>query len=462
MDVQIRDAVHNFVRLREKETELIGTHALQRLRGIRQLAMAALVYPGAVHTRFDHTLGVSHVAGQMADALHLDVDTIQLIRYAALLHDIGHGPFSHVSEHALERYADRTTIPPEQKKEKIHELVTAAMINTDDEIQEILGKRYCDNIIRLLGVGFGEPVARSVVSGPLDADKQDYLLRDSYFCGVEYGVFDMHQLHRSLTAHGAEHDRYLMLKPDGIHAAEQYVLAKYYLTTNVYRHKVRLITDQMIVRAICLGVEIDNIEEIGKLYRFDNSEEFVHNYSEWDDNRFLSEFGGSHKLEGTKCQTLLSRLLQRRLFKRVFQGRPKEFSPEAREFLLKIHLREHQEARRSVEAAIASLASGVAGIEVDADFVILHAFDIKSVKEMSRNDEASILVAQKPEPTPFEEESRLFSSIDEGFKEEFVEVYAPVEWKTRTDREHLCDSLREPIRNAIEQHCRAGSGEPKP
>src|SRR5205809_90122 len=135
---RVRDPVHNFITLEEEEVKLLRTRALQRLRGIKQLALASLVYPGAVHTRFDHTLGD------------------------------------------------------------------------------------------------GQPALRSIVSGPLDADKQDYLLRDSLFCGVQYGVFDIYQLHRSLTVYGPKDEKELMIEPDGLHAVEQFVLAKYYLTTNVY------------------------------------------------------------------------------------------------------------------------------------------------------------------------------------------------------------------------------------
>src|SRR5580700_10906446 len=127
MDERVRDPVHNFISLREKQVKLVGTRPLQRLRGIRQLAMASLVYPGAVHSRFDHTLGVMHVAGQMARSLRLEEDDTAAVRLAALLHDIGHGPFSHVSEYALERYADRSKLRADQKKDKIHELVTGLM-----------------------------------------------------------------------------------------------------------------------------------------------------------------------------------------------------------------------------------------------------------------------------------------------------------------------------------------------
>jgi HD superfamily phosphohydrolase len=260
--ISIRDPIHNFIELTEEEVKLIATPLLQRLRGIRQLALASLVYPGAVHTRFDHTLGVCCVAGLMAKRLGLGPHEQRLVRLAALLHDVGHGPFSHVSENVLERYANRGALPAEQKKEKIHELVTAHLIRNDPEVIHLLGKHICEQIAKLLSTGHGQPVLRAIVSGPLDADKQDYLLRDSYFCGVSYGVFDLHQLHRSLTLIGAEEEKDLGIDPDGVRALEQFVLAKYYLTTNVYRHRVRLITDQMILRAIILGIDQDRIDEL--------------------------------------------------------------------------------------------------------------------------------------------------------------------------------------------------------
>ncbi|MFA6472995.1 MAG: HD domain-containing protein, partial [Candidatus Latescibacterota bacterium] len=95
---QIRDPIHDFISLDSKEADIVNTPIFQRLRGIRQLAFAYLVYPGALHTRFEHSLGVCHVAGSIADNLNLDKEEKRIIRLAALLHDIGHGPFSHVSE----------------------------------------------------------------------------------------------------------------------------------------------------------------------------------------------------------------------------------------------------------------------------------------------------------------------------------------------------------------------------
>lgn len=447
MSVQIRDPIHGFLEFSGKEVDLINTRLLQRLRGVRQLAMASLVYPGAVHTRFDHTLGVVHIAGKMADALGLD--DVSLLRFSAILHDIGHGPFSHVSENILERYAVRSKISGAQKTEKIHELVTALLINTDREMAEILAKRDREKIVDILNGAGSEPVITSIVSGPLDADKQDYLLRDSYFCGVEYGVFDLAQLHRSFTAQGDDNGRYLMLKDDGIHAAEQYMLAKYYLTTNVYRHKVRLITDQMIIRAIVLGIDVDKIKKLKALYSFDNSADFVDNYKEWDDASFMAEFGPLGDYRDTKCREILTRLTERQLFKRVFRGKQADFSDRARDKLNKLGQADYLDKRCEIERIIAEELGSLFGAEVDANYVILHVFNIKSVREMSRNDDSEILISKRPEPVPFEQESILFKSINEGMREEFVEVYAPVSWSNRTHRNQMIDRAREPVVEAI-------------
>lgn len=455
MSFQIRDPVHNFIELREKERELVNTFAFQRLRGIRQLAMAYLVYPGALHTRFEHSLGVKHVAGLMAENLELGDDDKETIRYAALLHDIGHGPFSHVSEDILERYADRSSLRPDQKKEKIHEIITIGIIQNDSQINAILGQITCDKIASLLSEWRGEPVLRSLVSGPLDADKQDYLLRDSLFCGVKYGIFDLHQLHRSLKAYGLENNRDLMIKEDGIHALEQFVLAKYYLTTNVYQHKVRLITDQMIIRAIVLGIEKDNNDRIRKLYSFNNTTDYIKEYLMWDDVRFLQIFGLEDN--GGKCQMLLKRLVLRNLLKRIFTAKPTDFVPEIRELLMKLTEIESKYIRSRIESEIAAQVAKVIKTDIDADFVIFNAFNIDSVKEMSKNNESSILVAKYPVPVPFENTSNLFASINEAFKEAFVDIYAPVNWQ-RSEREKICERLKEPIKNIIEQVCRENVG----
>jgi HD superfamily phosphohydrolase len=410
--------------------------------------MANLVYPGAVHTRFDHTLGVMHVAGLMARQLKIEESKVRLLRLAALLHDVGHGPFSHVSEAALSRHAAENAIPQGCRRDKIHELVTARIIQGDPTITRLIGEDICDQIVKLLSGGYSEPVLKSIVSGPLDADKQDYLLRDSRFCGVQYGVFDIHQLHRSLILNGPMHERQLMVTDEGVHAVEQYVMAKYYMTTNVYRHRVRLITDQMIVRAIKLGVEKDEISDLQKLFRFNDNEDFVANYLLWDDARFMVEFC----LDAPKkaCGKMLESLRTRRLHKRVFSAKVRDFAEDARDRVAKLSTPEFDELRGSVERDVAKiLKKNKKAIGASSDTLIVHCFTIKSVRETSRNDEAGIMVAKSPAPIPFDQESMLFSSIDEKMDEAYCEVYAPVEWESPTERKKVVEAVRQDVFDCI-------------
>jgi putative nucleotidyltransferase with HDIG domain len=454
-EIRFRDPVHNFIRFGLEEVRLINLDVLQRLRGIQQLAMASLVYPGALHTRFDHTLGVAHVAGEMADALGLDAEERTFVRQAALLHDIGHGPFSHVSEYALDRFADRSALPPDLKKEKIHEVITGHLIRNHPTIVQRLGQETCNRVAQLLSEGVGDPVLRTIVSGPLDSDKQDYLLRDSLFAGVNYGVYDIHQLQRSLVCEKLADVKELMIRTDGVHAVEQFIMAKYYLTTMVYRHKIRQVTDQMIIRAIILGIESDGIKDLEKLYRFEQKPKFYENYLKWNDAKFLDRFGENGK-KSAKCTALIQRLLSRSLLKRVFYAPVKEFDADAKERLMSIEETENHLVRQQIETEIAKALAAEFNTTVEGDFTILHTYQIKSVRESSRNDEASILVAKPGRmPGKFEDESVLFSSINERFSDEYVEVYAPVSWSDPAERARHLNAVTPIIKEIISTRARS-------
>lgn len=135
---EIRDPIYGFIIPSETELKIINTSLFQRLRRIRQLAMAYLVYPGANHTRFDHSLGVYHLACLMTEKLlpQREYDEKRrIIRLSALLHDIGHGPFSHISEDILDKYSGVTN---DSSKEKTHEKITAKIIQTDKELEQLL------------------------------------------------------------------------------------------------------------------------------------------------------------------------------------------------------------------------------------------------------------------------------------------------------------------------------------
>jgi HD superfamily phosphohydrolase len=384
----------------------------------------------------------------MARELGLGADDTELVRLAALLHDLGHGPFSHVSEKSLSRFADASKLPPGQKVEKIHELITAHLIRRDRDVLRILGADTCERVTRLLAEGYGHPAMKAIVSGPLDADKQDYLLRDSRYCGVTYGVYDIHQLHRALKLGGDTDERDLRIAPREEAAVEQFVLAKYYMTTNVYRHRVRLITDQMLTRAIALGIEVDNIEELGKLYRFDNTEVFVDHYIQWDDARFLREFRDP-RFANTNCGKLVQRLAERRLLKVVFRDQLKQFTPGAREALL--NLADDLNTRKRLEEALAEAINGVVPDHVNPHFVIVNPVNIKLDPTIARNDEASILVDYPSGPRQFETVSALFVALIQGFSEKFIEVYAPVHWSNPTEKKQLMGKLDTAIRKAVEE-----------
>lgn len=456
----IRDPVFGFISIDGTESNIISSPIFQRLRRIRQLAFANLVYPGALHTRFEHSLGVCHIVSLLSTKLCLKDNEKRLIRLAALLHDIGHGPFSHVSEEALEIYTDRGKRPGNlNKTDKIHEKITAQIIKTDSDWNRSIARTDRDIIIKILGPGYGDPLLHSIVSGPIDADKQDYLLRDSHFCGVKYGVFDMDQLHREFrSVDDPVEGKHLMISQDGINALEQFVLAKYYITNQVYRHRVRLITDQMLIRAITLGIDVDQIEQLNQIYAYDDTPDFLKEYLAWDDSKFLVTFTDD-KFEGKYCHNLLNRLNERRLLKEIYRKPIKDLPEKCRDPLLNISRPKNRKQRAELEEKLwktickTTQDKSTCKITCDPDdprLLIIHSYTIKFVRTQSRNDEASIPVDRTPkEPSTFEEESPLFNSINEELSQAFVDIYAPLSYDTTVDKRKLRKALDELISENI-------------
>ena len=246
-----RDPVHGLISIdedRELLLDLIDTPEFQRLRRIRQLGVSSLTYPGAEHTRFAHSLGVLHVATRIMRVLeqrHGEDKRVEsdlsgkrrFVKAAALLHDIGHGPFSHMIERAF-------------SASKQHEERSRRMI--DDKASEILGvlrnhvnESEIQEIKNLLAF-HEQPFLHDIVSSSLDADRMDYLLRDSHFTGVEYGNFDLEWVINSfclgLESHpeGANNKRRWRLCLDekrGLHASEQLIMARAHMTMQVYGHR---------------------------------------------------------------------------------------------------------------------------------------------------------------------------------------------------------------------------------
>lgn len=439
---EIRDPVHGFINRSEEEQNIIDIPIFQRLRRIKQLAMAHLVYPGANHTRFEHSLGVMHIAGLMCDVLGIGEEDKTIIRFAALLHDIGHGPFSHVSENILEQFVGK-----DQTKnadlEEIHELITADIIINNRQIIKILGESRIERIVNILK-GRGDPLLTSIISGPIDADKQDYLLRDSYFCGVKYGIFDIERLHNTLKAYNDKGFKYLSISgPDGIHSLEQYILAKYYMTTQVYKHKIRLVTDAMIIRALELGILEDKLTFLADIYQYNNSSKYVNNYCEWDDNRIIHEIL-KHKSKYAK--EIFRRLIDRRLFKNIFKSQINRLPRSIRTTLSNISKPGMSQKRINFEQNIGE------AIKIDSRYVIVHSYTIKSVRPKAKDSEGSILVDSEGQKNTFENESTLFKSINAAMQDQYIEVYAPVIYRDDKDKKVKRQEYQEHIKDIIIDH----------
>lgn len=435
---EIRDPIHGFISRTQTEEAIIDTAVFQRLRRIKQLALASLVYPGAVHTRFDHSIGVMHLTHRLIDRLlrNYDPEDRQLVCYAALLHDLGHGPFSHVSENVLEKFYDKKLLGSHPKA-KLHEVLTCKAIKSDPQLGRLLSAEQLERIEGLLSGTWGDPLYKAMLSGPLDADKQDYLLRDSYFCGVKYGIYDIERLLGTLEIINGAGDGSLAISVDGIHTLEQFVLAKYYMTTQVYMHKIRLVTDAMITRALELAVTGDEIEYVKRLYRFDGTEEHLQFWLDSDDQQLTQAILQSKYGYGKE---IFCRLLKRRLHKRVFQTKLLTFEPELREQLSQ----NSQDYKQVIEQKVGSL------LDVDPCLVIANKFKIKSVRRQSEDEDyvGAVMVARRP-PAPFEEESVLFRSITKAEEDEFLEVYAPVKFEGPADKREKLAHWGETITNDI-------------
>jgi HD superfamily phosphohydrolase len=437
---ELRDPIHGFIKRMDREQEIIDCPVFQRLRKIKQLALASLVYPGATHSRFEHSIGAMHVAGRMAEALGLDGEETSLVRLAALLQDIGHGPFSHVSEPVLERYSLRPRTSSEDARQ-IHELITTDIILKEENLGKLLSGRDKDKIIGIIDGTWGDSILHSIVSGPLDADKQDYLLRDSYYCGVRYGLYDLDRMSDTLCviSDPETKDRYLAITEDGSHTLEQFVLAKYYMTTQVYRHKIRLISDGMIGRALKLGIEEDGVRWLGSLFSYDGSLEHINTYTRWTDERLVNEVLSERTPNGY-LKNLFIALTDRRLHKRIASYALGEFEdPLVRDALAGLT----PEISTRLEHSIGELLS------IDPKLVIVHSFDIKSVREQSRNSEASIVVDTSDGLKDFEQTSTLFRSIDEAIKEKYLEVYAPIVYRDEKQKRQLQKRYKQQIREIL-------------
>lgn len=286
--------MHGFVEFSDWERDIINHPVFQRLRRIRQLACSDHVFPGATHTRFEHSLGVMHVATRLFNKIvgkcrpmledRLGYDPVAsrayfLVRLSALLHDVGHAPFSHTGEDLMRNAKDGHRFK--------HEDYTAELVRNEmrDVIDDHAFNRSNLHITgeEIANFYLGKPVIgpdllfwKDLVSGQLDGDRMDYLLRDSYHCGVEYGKFDLGRILDTITVvddqrEEAPNGLRVAIEDGGLHAAEGLILARYFMFTQVYFHPARKAFDYHAAECLRATLEQDK-KSHGKLPRPDSAD----------------------------------------------------------------------------------------------------------------------------------------------------------------------------------------------
>ena len=448
----IRDPIYGLIPRTNEEIRLMNTAVFQRLRRIRQLAMAHLVYPGAVHTRFDHSIGTMHVAGRICtflqDLQKITEQETRIVRLAALLHDIGHGPFSHVSEYLLDHHCKRDV--SDDLGTNIHERLTVQLIQDSPEIGGILSDAERQAVVTLLSPSKQRNFKRDIISSSLDADKMDYLLRDSYFAGVKYGTFDLDKIIDACRVHEAGDESYLALHYEGVYAFEQLVMARYHMGQQVYFHRIRAITDALIVRTVNIAIR-DKDNDVFSIFQYDGSPDFLERYLKTDDERLLHTLMGSQNL---KVSQLSTRLYQRCLLKQICHLSliPEEV-PNAvtRDKLAK--LQPETEGARSLEQAIASK------LGIDPDFVIVNTRNAGNPTFRSpsyRLDPEEILILDKDNTPKKASQFPVCLASTTAESTQSIQVYAPRDaWndpEAETTQER--DELEHTVRQIIIQHVR--------
>ena len=309
LDEIIRDPLWNNIRVDPLALRLVDSRAFQRLRYVRQLGLAYLVYPGASHSRFEHALGAYHLArrtlGHFAErelTSGFEPEASRIVRYAALLHDIGHYPFSH----ALEEIG------------ALHHEEVARPLIMDGEVAAILRHGLGDDApARIMDLirGRSDSPLQGLISGSLDLDKIEYLKRDAFMCGVNYGDIDVDRLLDSLTlVEDPERGSPMVgISEKGLSALESLLFAKYQMYRNVYWHHAVRSATAMYKRLV------DGALRAGSL-----GAETLAGYT---------DEGLLHELARHSPTPLLSALRERRLYKRVFECPAAELPPDIGEWI---------------------------------------------------------------------------------------------------------------------------------
>lgn len=314
----LKDPVHSYIHIHyEVIWNCLDSKEFQRLRRIRQLGGDFQVYPTAEHSRFSHSLGVYEIVRRMVtEVKSLCVELTEYekvcVMLAGLLHDVGHGPFSHAFEHITNHS---------------HEEYTAKIILGNTELNAILravSEKLPQDIVSIIQHTHENDILNQIVSGQLDADRMDYLLRDSYFTATSYGQFDLERILRTMRVRKTNEDRkVIVVKYTGIHSVEDYIMARYQMYWQVYYHPVARSYEAVFIQLFnrlkdIFKVDKDYFEDMKVLIPFlEKSEVSVDEYFKLDENSLLYCCALIQDKEDKIAADLAKRLQNRRLFEYV-------------------------------------------------------------------------------------------------------------------------------------------------
>ena len=298
-DTPIYDELYGYIDTTPLELEIIDTALFQRLNHIKQLGMAYRVFPGAQHTRFSHSLGTMHLMDRMARSLELPKEEREKLRLAALLHDVGHYPFSHTLETVFTNH--------HKNEDATHEKLGAFVINQTEIKDKLLANGYSKSdileIISIIQGNSANVLHNQLMTSELDADRLDYLLRDSASTGVVYGKVDLNRIMHTLAL---DNEGYLSIEEGGKGSAEGYIVSRYLMWATIYTHKATAGFDELVQHMYPLIADtkylgFDNIKKL-------SAEEFV----AFDDSYVLSKIHEAYrKKDGSYLSELSRKFIER-------------------------------------------------------------------------------------------------------------------------------------------------------
>jgi len=388
----IRDSIHGDIQLSRAEMEVIDSLAFQRLRRIKQLGVTNLVYPGANHTRFEHSLGALYLASRISRHLKLKEEDEKSLRIAALLHDIGHGPLSHTSEELLDMHANcshEDMAVEIIKSRELGDIIESHDISPETVLSLLTKNRRKKKTLPL----------SCLISGDVDVDRMDYLVRDAYYTGVGYGIVDLDRLVNTIRIDENE----VIIEEGGIKAAEGLLVARFLMTPTVYLHKTSRIADAMFLRAMGRAIEEKKLK-IKELHKM-------------DDYHIQAMFRSSSGY----IKDIGERFDSRRLFKSVKTFGWNELTGEIREKVMKIKKDLHR--WRKIEK------------ELEEECGIREGYLILDISPISLKTEINIKVSENEKKTKLAKLSPLVKILQEYYKAQWnVAIYTEEKYVKRVEK----------------------------